>query len=147
MMCFMIDAVHFDALWYLANQFNVEGYKGWDLATTESAKRELLKKAIELQRRKGTPWSIKNALKAIGFANVVIQENVGLPNYYNGVYFHNGVISYSGSGGADQWVNFNVTISVANPDILTEDQRQMILLLINEYKPARCVLVSLTFTS
>jgi phage tail P2-like protein len=140
-MVYMVDLVHADALPYLAEQFNVAGYRGWDLATTEAARRELIKNAIQIQRKVGTPYAIKQALKAIGFANVTITENVAVGNYYNGTYNYNGLINYTNSGGADQWVNFGVTVKVADPATVSEQTRTLIRLLIDEYKPARSMLV------
>lgn len=139
MMCFMIDVVHPDALPYLAKQFNVDGFRGWDLATTETARRELIKTAIQLQKKVGTPWAIKNALKAIGFPNVTINERMGI--YYDGAYIYDGSQIHSSS----TWVNFGVVIKVVDPNAITNEQKDLIRILIDEYKPARCVLVSLTF--
>jgi P2-related tail formation protein len=144
-MVYMIDCVNIEALSFLAKQFNVYGNRGWDLATTEASKRELIKNAIQLQKKVGTPWSIKNALKAIGFNNVSIIENINTGNRYNGEYIHNGTIKYMGSGGLSSWVNFSVVIKVINAAAITAGEIESVRLLINEYKPARCVLVDLTF--
>jgi len=143
-MVYMIDAVDASALPYLAEQFNVQGYRGWDLAVTEADKRELLKNAIAIQKKVGTPYSIKQALKAIGFPNVVINEHIGVRNYYDGTFNYSGLIFYDGGAGAI-WVNFSVEISVA--DAISDATKELVRLLINEYKPARCVLVDLTFNT
>jgi len=55
-----------DVLRQLAWQFHVMGYEGWALATTESQRRELVRRAMALHRRKGTPWAVKHALGALG---------------------------------------------------------------------------------
>lgn len=55
------------ALPHLGEQFHVMGAEGWRLATTPEQRRTLLARAVALHRHKGTPWSIREALKAVGF--------------------------------------------------------------------------------
>ena len=145
-MVYMIDAVDASALPFLAEQFNVESYRGWDLTSTEAERRELIKTAIQIQKKIGTQYSIKQALRAIGFTDVIITEGVGIPNYYDGTYDFSGAIYYDG-GTSDVWVNFIVTISVTDPMAIPNSQKELIRLLINEYKPKRCILVSLNFNT
>lgn len=95
LMPFMIDTVPAPALPFLAELFNVLGYKGWLFATTEAQQRALIKKGIELNRRAGTPWAIKNALNSLGYTNIVIQESVYLR--YNNIAEYDGTYTYSGS--------------------------------------------------
>lgn len=59
----LFDRVDASALASLAEQFHVMGDEGWNLAGTESARRALLKRAIELHRHKGTPWAVRTALE------------------------------------------------------------------------------------
>jgi P2-related tail formation protein len=138
-MVYMIDNVHPDALQFLAKQFNVDEYKGWYLADTETKKRELIKNAIFLKSKVGTPWAIENALNALGFSNVEIQERIGI--LYDGAFTHNGEQIYSST----IWVNFGVTIKVENADLIVAATRELIRLLIYEYKRKVCVLVYLRF--
>jgi len=44
---YLIDIVDSDALPLLAKQFDVLGYKGFDLTQTETEKREVIKKALK----------------------------------------------------------------------------------------------------
>lgn len=60
------DAVDVSALTHLAEQFNVLGDAGWDMANTEPKKRALLKEAIALHRIKGTPYAVKRSLELLG---------------------------------------------------------------------------------
>jgi phage tail P2-like protein len=64
LLVYIIDHVDASALPHLAWQFHIEG---WELAQTEQEKRNLIKKAIELHRYKGTKWSVINALSAAGY--------------------------------------------------------------------------------
>lgn len=141
LLVYMIDTVPASALPYLAEQFDVLGIKGWKYADTEQKQRDLIKKAIELHRYKGTPWSIKEALKAIGVANCTILEGV-LSFVYNGEYLHDGTLSY----GWSQWATFRVLIDAdafpnASAAVLAE-MRQLII----EYKNERSHLVDISFS-
>lgn len=136
---YLVDQVPAVALPILGDQFDVMGFKGWDLCATEEQKRELIKNAIELHRYKGTPWSIKQALRAIGFGEVEIQE--GVSAYYDGEFTHDGTIDYGG----DSWALFKVIIDLGNLKGLNTAQTALVSLLINEYKPVRCHLAGLSF--
>jgi P2-related tail formation protein len=76
LLVYIIDQVDEKALYSLAEQFDVLGYKGWKLASTVDDRRSLIKRAIELHRFKGTVWAVKEAMKSIGFTDAVILEHV-----------------------------------------------------------------------
>ena len=132
---YIIDYVDADALPVLAEQFNVTGYKGYFLATNEAERRTIIKSAIDLQRWKGTPWSIKEALRAFGYGSVTIEEGTGIGIKYDGIYTHNGSQTY---GGSYHWANFDVILNTADyPSGLTADDTEIIYQIINEYKNVR----------
>jgi len=132
---YIIDYVAADALPVLAEQFNVLGYKGYFLATTEAEKRAIIKSAIDLQRWKGTPWAIKEALRAFGYADVTIEEGTGIGIKYDGTYTHNGSQTY---GGSYHWANFDVIFNAADyPSGFTAADTEAIYQIINEYKNVR----------
>lgn len=145
-MVYMPDVVNAGALPFLAQQFNVDGDRGWNLATTETAQRELIKNAIQIQRKVGTPSSIKNALNSLGYSNVTIVEKASILQLYDGSHSYNGQIIYDG-GTAGAWVNFGVIIGVPDPSQITSDEQSQIKTLINEYKSARCVLIYVNFVT
>lgn len=107
----------------------------------EAQQRELIKSAIELHRYKGTPWSIKEALRRVGFGGAEIIEGVG--QYYDATFFHNAAVTYSG---ANNWANFRVIFDLGNVKGINEQQTADLLELINEYKNARSKLVDLAFS-
>ena len=111
-----------------------------DPAVLELQQRELIKSAIELHRYKGTPWSIKEALRRIGFGGAELVEGVG--QYYDGTFYHNGVVTYSGLA---NWACFRVIFDLGNVKGISEQQTIDLQALIEEYKPARCKLVDLAF--
>lgn len=141
---YLIDIVQADALPVLGQQFDVMGYKGWLLAATEAEKRDLIKKAIELHRRKGTPWAVKEAIKRFGYDNVQIDERLDdLLNYYNGARNYDGTHIY---GGDFHWAYFRVIVDISNIATPVNSATAGVLVkLIYEYKPVRSWLYDLTF--
>lgn len=137
----LIDTVDVSALPSLAAQFDVLGYKGFGLAQTEQDKRNVIKRAIELHRFKGTPWSIKEALKAIGYYNAIIEERLVNPIYYNGSHNHNGSQFY----GPGHWADFRVIIDLGNDMGVTAQTASDAVQLILEYKNVRSRLRDLSY--
>jgi P2-related tail formation protein len=138
---YLIDTVNASALPSLAAQFDVLGYKGYGLAQTEQQKRDVIKRAIELHRYKGTPWSIKEALKAIGYYNAIIDERLVNPIYYDGIYNHNGSQFY----GPGHWADFRIKIDLGNDQGVTSQTASDAVKLILEYKNVRSRLRDVTY--
>lgn len=63
---YWIEEVVASALPHLIEQFHVAGWEGGAQALNDDQRRALIKRAIELHRRKGTPWAVKQALEATG---------------------------------------------------------------------------------
>lgn len=116
------DTVPAAALPYLAKQFNVEGNKGYSLTNTEQEKRELLKKALKTAKYKGTPQSIIDIIKAVGYSNCTINENT------DGVF------------------TFRVSIDLGNDKGLSVVINNLLIECINYYKRAVCHLMGIEFT-
>lgn len=131
-----IDNVVEAALYDLADQFNVLGNRGWNLAFSTAQKRQLIKRSIELHRKAGTPYSVKLALDSVGYPNIVISENPGLR--YDGSWVFNGQEVYRG----DSWGQFIVTLDPASTPP-SQGQVRLLLLLIEEWKNLRSVLLDL----
>jgi len=142
LLVYLINTVPASALQFLGEQFDVMGYKGWKYATTEAKKRDLIKRAIELHRFKGTPWSIKEALRVIGVTPSIVEEGVSI--FYNALITHNGGQTYGGG----HWANFRVLIPDGAAPVIDSALMYEIRQLILEYKNARShltdVLVSKT---
>lgn len=122
---YVVDDVDKSALYYLAEQFDVLGYKGLRLAQTDDDKRQLIKRAIELHRYKGTEWAIIEALKSIGFSDIALEGGI--------------------AAGFDHWAKFRVRITNQNLQLSNKDV-QDILEMVKEYKRAVCVLVEILLT-
>lgn len=95
----------------LAWQFHIEGY---ELAESPQEKRNLIKKAIQLHRFKGTPYAIKEVLKTLGLEGRVKE------------WFEYGGEPY----------RFKVELGITNREI-TPELRDKLLRLIEDYKNIR----------
>lgn len=138
---YLIDTVDASALYSLAKQFDLLGFKGWRLVSTEQERRELIKKAIELHRYKGTPYAIREAVKAVGFFDIQIIEGGGVQ--YNATVAHDGSVTY---GSAD-WALFRVIIDLGTVKGITAEAIFNLVSLINEYKNVRSTLIETGFRS
>lgn len=118
LLVYMVDRVPAESLPLLAKQFDVLGYKGLRLAKTDQDKRNLIKKAIELHRYKGTVYAIEEALKSIGFADVKVNEHA------NG-----------------HWAKFSIEITNTSV-VVTDESFADLIAMVKEYKNARSELVS-----
>ena len=139
LLTYIVDAAAPEALYPLAQQFGVLGWKGWNLAKTDRQRRDLIKRAIRLQRYKGTPGAIIDSITALGFPGAEVKEGVGID--YDGTYRHDSAITYSGG----TWSNFRVIIIVGNDTPIDEGFTAAARELVLAYKNARSTLVDISF--
>lgn len=125
---YIIDTVAADALPYLAQQFDVSGYKGYVLATTDAERRAIIKQAIELKRYLGTVWAVREAMKSVGYADAVLDEGVD-----------------EGDPDTD-WAKFRVVVDLGNDKGLDGNTPTELARLISEYKNARSQLLDISYT-
>lgn len=102
------------ALPLLAHQFGVLD-EGWVLAASAAARREIVAAALPLQTKRGTPWSMRRALAAIGWPGMTIQERTS------------------------HWAKFKVSQPLGGKALTSLDLAR-IKAVIEAWKPARCVL-------
>ncbi|MCG2614909.1 phage tail protein [Terrimonas sp. NA20] len=122
LLVYLIDTVDASAIPYLAEQFDVLGYKGFRLAQTEADQREIIKRSIELHRFKGTLWAVEEALKAVGYGDAIIEEHV-----------------------EGHWANFRVTVDIGTHPVNAQEIEEVVRM-IKEYKNTRSHLVDLSYT-
>lgn len=128
MMVYLVDVVQESALPWLANQFDVDGFKGYDQCTSTEQRRELIKNAINLHRKIGTIWGIKKACSIIGFTPKSIEENV--PVY---------------PGGQNVWCAFRVELTPSDLGAIGANSLTMLKSFIGYYKNARSILTEVYF--
>lgn len=138
---YLIDTAPVDALTYLAQQLDVLGYKGWLFADTEAKKRELLKKAITLHKKKGTVFAIREALIAVNpnYTGVEVFKLNGA--IYDGSEIYDGSIDYA----SGFWAQFYVRIYVELDYSVTNADKELARRIIEEYKNERSQLVFVEF--
>jgi P2-related tail formation protein len=135
-----IDDLSEDVLDALAHQFHIEG---WELAQTEQEKRNLIKKAIEIHRYKGTPYAVKEAIKSVGYNDVKLIER--LPEVkYDGQYNYSGSEDYAGGV---RWALFRAIIDIGENKPISQAETQRLIALINEYKNVRSHLKDISYTA
>jgi len=138
LLVYLVDLVDSSTLPWLAEQLSLVG-DGWELAESDEVRRTLIKGAIELHRYKGTPWSIREIVRRMGFGEVELVEGIGAIRYdgkttHNGIYLH---------GHEDAWAVYKVILQ--HP--ITNDQAAMLRKTLDVFAPARCELASLEYQS
>lgn len=136
---FIIEDAPESALFFLAQMYGVTGWGGWRVADSVEERRALILNAIQLQRTKGTPAAIKQAIATLGYGDVDIFKGVGID--YDGTYDYDGSIIHAGGN----WASFRVRVNVGNDVEISAATAEIITNIIEEYKNARSVLVDLTW--
>lgn len=141
LLIYRVDELQEDALYLLAWQFHILGVEGWDLADTPAERRALIKRAIDLHRHTGTPWAIREAIKALGYADAEIIE--GLPvALYDGEQNHSAAETY---GGGIRWAMFRVLLDLGEDKGVSATRIAQLVALINVWKNVRSHLVDIGF--
>lgn len=81
----------------------------WDDAWDETTQRDVIAESVDLHRRKGTPWAVKQALIAMGYADVEILE--GSTYRYDGTYVYDSTITYGNDIGP---YRFDVLLNIGH---------------------------------
>lgn len=110
----------------------------WDNGWSDNAKRAVIRGAITVHRRKGTPWAIKRALANAGYGDTTLSEG-NSSNTHDGTDRHNGGTTYVGSL---DWAKYRLILT--RP--ITNAQAEQIRQLLRHVAPARCHLIELVFT-
>ena len=127
MLVYLIDTTEASTLPYLAEQFMVDGLRGFTVAETEAEQRELIKQAIRLHKLIGTPYSIKRACATVGFPIILLEEGID-----------------TGDPLTD-WARFDVWVKTEDNRTVTGGLMDRIRALVNLYKPERSHLGYLGF--
>ncbi|KVU44757.1 phage tail protein [Burkholderia ubonensis] len=119
---------------YLAAEVSVDG---WELAESDDARRALIRGAIQLHQKRGTPWAVREVIRRLGFGEVTIVEGRRVRRRdgsvtYNGDYVH---------GRETAWAEYIVKLS--RP--ITRDQADNLKAVLERYAPQRSMLVSLDY--
>jgi len=112
----------------------------WDATWSITQQRAMIEASYEIHSHKGTPYSIRRALTALGFDNVIIME--GEWKFHNGAITHDGTYKH---GGDSYWPLFDVILNIFE----TPDSAMILKIRdrIDRYKNARSQLRNLIFTN
>ncbi len=130
------DTCPVNLLPWLAWAFGVDE---WDNAWSEDAKRATIRESLQVQRKKGSIWSIRRVLENAGYGAAEIIEGRATIRY-DGSVTHNGFYVH---GDPSQWATYRVVLErpIANK------QAEQVKRLLKSAAPARCHLLELNFTA
>ncbi len=114
------------------------GVDEWDAGWSDDAKRQTIRDAVMIQRRKGTVWSIKRAIAAAGYGTAQLIEG-NSNHFYDGVDLHNGLLTH---GDVTEWARYRFILS--RP--ISNNQAAQVRRLLDSIAPARCHLIDMIFT-
>lgn len=145
LLVYLVDHVSEGVLLTLADQFHVMGFEGWDMARTDAERRALVKSAIKLHRRKGTPWAVRHALELVGWPGGLIRERVGLPGpAHDGAHLRDGSASFAPPSDGLEWATFSIQLDAGERAVTTSDVFK-VRRAVDEWRPVTRWLVGLTF--
>ena len=127
LLVYIIDTVSASAIPTLARQFDVERFRGYGMATTDTQRRQIIKQAIELKRYRGTVWAIKQAMVAVGYVGGNLVEGVD-----------------TGDPDTD-WARFKIESDLGDTIGIDGISQSDLAKLVREYKPQRSVLEGISF--
>ena len=105
----------------------------WPIAT----RREIVGRAVEVHRTRGTLASVKAALLAAGFADAKVYET-GSAIRYDGTFSYDGAIAYQPGG---HWAEFQVRV----PRPMTVEQAAEVRRVVERAAPLRSHLTELSY--
>lgn len=73
LLTYLIDTAPVAYLPALIQQFHIAGLEGGAFATSDAERRRLIREAIALHRKKGTPWAVKRALALSGIEAELVE--------------------------------------------------------------------------
>lgn len=127
---YLVDTCAPAALPYLADQFDVEGLRGFGIAMDEEQQRDIIKKSIALHKFIGTPWAIREACRTVGFPVILLEENS----------------TPTGSAPSeDDWARFRVLITADTNRHITIEETRKLRLFVEFYKNERSHLIELGY--
>lgn len=129
----LVDLLGDEVLPLLAEKWSVTGYDGEILADSDDSKRALIKAAVDLHRHKGTPYSIREVLRKLGFGEIEIDEGLRAR-----AYDHSFVAQIRPE---ERWAYYAIRLS--RP--ITNEQAANIRKTLRNFAPARCTLAVLDY--
>lgn len=114
------------------------GVDEWDPVWSDEAKRNVIRNSVEVQRRKGSIWSIKRVIADAGYGDSELIEGDSTV-FYDGEHVHEGFVTH---GAPNQWPLYRFRLQ--RP--ITNAQADQVRRILDQTAPVRCHLVDLIFT-
>ncbi len=143
LLVYLVDNISAEALPHLAEQFHITGLEGWTLCDTEADKRRLIKRAVWLHRKKGTPWAVKEGLRSVGFGGALIDEQIQSLRY-DGTQVFSGDEEY---GAGANWARFNINLDLGENRGVSATETALIRAVVDEWKNVRSHLAAIVFSA
>ena len=134
-----VDNLPASAIQHMAEQLSILDEPAWELVETDSARRNLLKRAFELHRFKGTLYATRLVFSMLGLGDVQILEGRG-GKIRDGTYIRNGYVVRGDA--SEQWAVYRVICS----RLLTLKQAAVARRMLAYIAPARCALYDIDFS-
>jgi P2-related tail formation protein len=128
---YLVDVCAPAALTYLAEQFDIAGLQGFEVAANEQQQRNLIKRSIALHKYIGTPWAIREACRTVGFPVILLEEGV--------------TATPGGPPDPHDWARFRVLVEADMGRHITVEEARKLRLFVESYKNERSHLVELGF--
>lgn len=129
----LVDLLGDEFIPLLAEKWSVTGYDGEFITETHHSKRLLIQGAVELHRKKGTPWAIREVLRKLGFGEIEIDEGLKARTYEHSVV--------SAIPQSEKWAHYAVRLSKP----ITNEQAANVRKVLRNFAPARCILAVLDY--
>ncbi len=148
-MVYLVDTCDPSALPFLAEQFDINGLRGFEMANTEQQQRDLIKRSIALHKFIGTTWAIREACRSVGFPVVLLEEGASVLKPRRGAFDYAYARAYqsmkTGEPSPDDWACFRVLVEADMTRHITTGEARKIRLFVEAYKNERSQLVELGF--
>jgi phage tail P2-like protein len=80
LLVYLVDVCADELLPVLADEWGIAGHPIWRLAKSAEQQRAVLKSAPEINRRAGTPWAVREVVRALGWGEITLVEGA-FPNF------------------------------------------------------------------
>jgi hypothetical protein len=127
-----------EVLWSLARQNDVAGPLMQAMATREQKER-LIQSSLILQQKRGTPWSVEEVMRLLGWVDAKVLDRTN-NLIYDGTANHDG--AYVFNGGVENWDDYKIRLHIDEASrSLTEADRAEAAALALEWAPLRSTLI------
>jgi biotin operon repressor len=127
-----------EVLWELSRQFDVAGPL-YQAMRTRAHKERLVRNALMLQRKRGTPWSVEEVMRLLGFSDAKVLDRVNLLKY-DGEAVHDG--TYLFNAYFNNWREYKIRLYLdAGSRPFTETDREQAAMMAADWAPLRSVFV------